>query len=170
MPSPLPRQVGGSCSLVLFHFIGLPQVRCGLAPASWFRCLLSVHSRYGLHACRVASTTLLHSEASAALLPPPLLRLPPGGTNQFPRETCTHCGLNVFSRRTRTIPLAIFNARHRYRVADHLGAELPGPRRPKLTRQLALSLPWREAGSIAAAPRAGICLRFILSMCARQAL
>src|SRR5271155_2190961 len=35
------------------------------------------------------------------------------------------------------------------RVADHLGAELPGPRRPKLTRQLALSLPCgREAGSL----------------------
>jgi transposase len=41
------------------------------------------------------------------LLPPPLLRLPPGGTNQFPGGTCTHCGLNAFARRTRTIPLVM---------------------------------------------------------------
>jgi hypothetical protein len=34
MPSPLPRQVGGSCSLILFPLIGLPQVRGGSAPAS----------------------------------------------------------------------------------------------------------------------------------------
>jgi hypothetical protein len=34
MPSPLPRQVRGSCSLILFPLIGLPQVRGGSAPAS----------------------------------------------------------------------------------------------------------------------------------------
>jgi formate dehydrogenase subunit gamma len=31
-------------------------------------------------------------KASAASLPPPLLRLLPGGTNQFPGGTFTHCG------------------------------------------------------------------------------
>jgi hypothetical protein len=105
MPSPLPRQVGGSCSLIIFPFIGLPQVRGGSAPASWFSRL--AQRSLTLRPARLQSR--LHdpftSEASAALLPPPLLRLLPGRTNQFPGGTCTHCGLNAFSRRTRTIPL-----------------------------------------------------------------
>ena len=105
MPSPLLRQVGGSCSLIIFPLVGLPQVRGGSAPASWFSRL--AQRLLTLRPARLQSR--LHdpftSEASAALLPPPLLRLLPGGTNQFPGGTCTHCGLNAFSRRTRTISL-----------------------------------------------------------------
>ena len=71
----------------------------------------------------------LPPEASAALLPPPLLRLLPGGTNQFPGGTRTHCGLNAFSRRTRTISVTPFlraprkcqapGARDRFRLSTN---------------------------------------------------
>ena len=53
-----------------------------------FRGLLSVHSRYGLHAHRVAMRPSA-PKASATSLPPPPLRLLPGGTNQFPGGTFT---------------------------------------------------------------------------------
>src|SRR5207244_12680379 len=53
-----------------------------------FRGLLSVHSRYGLHARRVAKRPST-SKAPAASLPPLPLRLLPGGANQFPGGTCT---------------------------------------------------------------------------------
>jgi hypothetical protein len=56
-----------------------------------FRGLLSVHSRYGLHAHRVAMRPF-SPKASAASLPPPLLRLLPGGTNQLPGGTSPRCG------------------------------------------------------------------------------
>ncbi len=60
MPSPLPRQVGGSCSLIIFPLIDLPKSTAGRLLHHGFRGLLSVHSRYGLHACRVVFTTLFH--------------------------------------------------------------------------------------------------------------
>ena len=96
MPSLLPRQVGGSCSLILFPLIGLPQVRGGSAPASWISRL--AQRSLTLRPARLQSRHYdpLPPEASAALLPPPLLRLLPGGTNQFPGGTRTHCGLNAF--------------------------------------------------------------------------
>jgi hypothetical protein len=62
---------------------GLPRNRGGSAPAVVFPGLLSVYSRYGLHARQVA-LQLFTPKASAASLPPPLLRLLPGGANQFP--------------------------------------------------------------------------------------
>ena len=60
MPSPLPRQVGGSRSLILFPSSAFPKSAAGRLLHPKFRGLLSVHSRYGLHACRVAFTTLFH--------------------------------------------------------------------------------------------------------------
>ena len=53
-----------------------------------FRGLLSVHSRYGLHARRVAKRPST-PKAPTALLPPLPLRLLPGGTNQFPGGSYT---------------------------------------------------------------------------------
>src|SRR4029077_6550494 len=50
--------------------------------------LLSVHSRYGLHARRVAMRPST-PKAPTGLLPPPPLRLLPGGANQFPGGSCT---------------------------------------------------------------------------------
>ncbi|AXC12388.1 hypothetical protein ACPOL_3093 [Acidisarcina polymorpha] len=89
MPSPLPRQVEGSCSLILFPLIGLPQVRGGSAPASWISRL--AQRSLTLRPARLQSRLYdpLPPEASAASLPLPLLRLLPGGTNQLPGGTCT---------------------------------------------------------------------------------
>src|ERR1035441_2600719 len=109
MPSPLPRHAGGSCSLVLFLLIGLPQIHGGSAPASLI-------SRLAQRSLTLRPACLqgrfydpLPPEASAASLPLPPLRLLPGGTNQLPGGTCTHCGLNAFSRRTRTISVTGHN-------------------------------------------------------------
>jgi hypothetical protein len=55
-----PGRFGGSCSLVPFPLIGLPESTAGRHLHHGFRGLLSVHSRYGLHACRVACAILLH--------------------------------------------------------------------------------------------------------------
>jgi hypothetical protein len=54
-----------------------------------FRGLLSVHSRYGLHARGVAKRPF-PSKAPTALLPPLPFRLLPGGANQFPGGSFTH--------------------------------------------------------------------------------
>src|ERR1700692_4076341 len=54
----------------------------------FFRGLLSVHSRYGLHARGVAKRPFT-PRAPTALLPPLPPRLLPGGANQFPGGSCT---------------------------------------------------------------------------------
>jgi hypothetical protein len=67
-----------------------------------FRGLLSVHSRYDLQT-RKSPMRPSTPEAPAALLPPPPLRLLPGGAIQFPGGSFSRCGPAPFSRRTRTI-------------------------------------------------------------------
>src|SRR3984893_15754412 len=62
----------------------------------FFRGLLSVHSRYGLHARGVAKRPF-PSKAPTALLPPLPLRLLPGGANQFPGGSCTRCSPAPFT-------------------------------------------------------------------------
>src|SRR6516164_8094562 len=68
-----------------------PEFQAGRLLRSPFRGLLSVHSRYGLHAHQVAMRPS-SPEASAASSPPLLLRLLPSGANQLPGGTSTHCG------------------------------------------------------------------------------
>src|SRR6266567_5603290 len=93
MPSPLPRQVRGNrfaqyCSLV----VGLPQITVGSAPA------LSVsrpaQRSLALQPADSPSRLMRPStpEAPAALLPPPPLRLLPGGAIQFPGGFISRCG------------------------------------------------------------------------------
>src|SRR6266542_2242621 len=60
-----------------------PITPLGRLPHQTFRGLLGVHSRYGLHA-RGAAIRPFASKASAASLPPRLLRLLPGGMTQPP--------------------------------------------------------------------------------------
>jgi hypothetical protein len=86
-----PGRFGGSCSLVPFPLIGLPRVYGGSAPASWFSrpAQRSLTLRPACLQSRLRDPST--PEASASLLPPPLLRLLPGGTNQFPGGNCTHC-------------------------------------------------------------------------------
>jgi len=107
MPSPLPRQVQWS----LFarsspSSAAFPVKKSGRLLQLLFRGLLSVHSRYGLHARRVAKRPST-SKAPAASLPPLPFRLLPGGANQFPGGS-----------RTRWSP-APFTAHF---IANYLGA------------------------------------------------
>jgi hypothetical protein len=67
-----------------------PEIQAGRLLHYPFRGLLSVYSRYGLHAHRVAMRPS-SPKASTASLPPPLLRLLPGGANQLPGGTSTRC-------------------------------------------------------------------------------
>jgi hypothetical protein len=84
MPSPLPRQVQWSLFARLSPLsAAFPVKKSGRLLQLFFRGLLSVHSCYGLHARRVAKRPST-PKAPTASLPPLLLRLLPGGANQFP--------------------------------------------------------------------------------------
>src|SRR5215471_19002500 len=108
MPSPLSRQ--GRWSLFAHpspSSAAFPVKQSGRLLQLLFRDLLSVHSRYGLHARRVAMRPST-PKAPTGLLPPPPLRLLPGGANQFPGGSCTgwspapftaHCFANNPRRR-----------------------------------------------------------------------
>src|SRR5215831_2688656 len=89
MPSPLPRQVRWSWFARLSpSSAAFPVKQSGRLLQLLFRDLLSVYSRYGLHARGVASRPF-PSKAPTASLPPPPLPLLPGGANQFPDGSCT---------------------------------------------------------------------------------
>jgi hypothetical protein len=61
MPSPLPRQDRGTCSLILSILTSaFPEIVGRSAPALIFRGLLSVHSRYGLQTRGVALRDPFH--------------------------------------------------------------------------------------------------------------
>src|ERR1035437_10681770 len=101
MPSPLPRQArwngfAHDCSIVF----GLPQITVGSAPA------LSVsrpaQRSLTLQPADSPSRLMRPSppEASAASLPPPPLRLLPGGAIQFPGGPFIPLWSSAFSRRT----------------------------------------------------------------------
>ena len=92
MPSLIPRQDRWDCSLVLSH---------RRRPSLDSRRVSSCITRFGactaftfVTAYKLAKSPTRPStpEASAASLPPLLLRLLPGGANQFPGGTFTHCG------------------------------------------------------------------------------
>ena len=95
-----PGRFDGSCSLVLSHqHRPSPNLRrVGSCVAFFQACSAFTH----VTACMLAKSPLRPSspEASTASLPLPLLRLLPGGTNQFPGGTFTHCGPYAFARRT----------------------------------------------------------------------
>jgi hypothetical protein len=97
MPSPLPRQVRWSLSA---HpspsSAAFPVIKPGRLLQLLFRGLLSVHSRYGLHARGVAMRPFT-PRAPTALLPPLPPRLLPGGANQFPGGSCTRCSPAPFT-------------------------------------------------------------------------
>src|SRR6266481_5955658 len=107
MPSPLPRQVQWSKFARRSPLsAAFPVKKSGRLLQSLFRGLLSVHSRYGLHARGVAKRPFT-PRAPTALLPPLPPRLLPGGANQFPGGSCTVAPAVVqrLSRRTVT-PIA----------------------------------------------------------------
>jgi len=69
--------------LLLRSAAAFPAMRSGRLPHCTFRGLLGVHSRYGLHACWVASCDPLSSECFSAIryLLSPLRLLPAGATS-----------------------------------------------------------------------------------------
>jgi hypothetical protein len=75
-----------------------PVTRC--RKTKQFQGLLSVHSCYNLQTHQVALCDPSTPEARAALLPPPPLRLLPGGAIQFPGGSFTPLWTSAFSRRT----------------------------------------------------------------------
>src|SRR5262245_13788890 len=87
MPSPIPRQDRRDCSLVLPHRPRPPRTYGGSAPASFFSrpAQRSLSLQPGCLPSRLERRST--PEASAASLPPLLLRLLPGGANQFPGGT-----------------------------------------------------------------------------------
>src|SRR6266481_1157433 len=86
MPSPLPRQVQWSKFARRSPLsAAFPVKKSGRLLQLFFRGLLSVHSRYGLHARGVAKRPF----TPKAPLPRLPLRLLPGGANQFPGGSCT---------------------------------------------------------------------------------
>ena len=89
MPSPLSRQ--GRWSLFARSSpssSAFPVKQSGRLLQLLFRDLLSVYSRYGLHARRVAMRPSI-PRAPTASSPPLPPRLLPGGANQFPGGSCT---------------------------------------------------------------------------------
>lgn len=79
MPSPLPRRnLWVQVSLTSPEMAAFPVIQAGRLPRCPFRGLLSVHSRYGLHARRVPEEPVTR-KASDASLPPHLLSLLPAG-------------------------------------------------------------------------------------------
>src|SRR5713101_5638421 len=110
MPSPLPRRDrwNGFAHYYSIDF-GLPQITDGSAPA------LSVSrpAQRSLVLQPADSPSRLMRpfppEASAASLPPPLLRLLPGGAIQFPGGSFFPLWTNAFSRRTEIASLSCDN-------------------------------------------------------------
>ena len=87
-----PGRSDGTCSLVLFHSLR-PSPKPGRVSSciSLFEaCSAFTH----VTACMLAESPMRPStpKASAASLPPPLLRLLPGGANQFPGGFNSRCG------------------------------------------------------------------------------
>jgi hypothetical protein len=76
---------------------GLPRTRGGSAPALVFSRACSAFTH--VTACMLAESPMRPStpKASAASLPPPLLRLLPGGANQFPGGFNSRCGPPPFT-------------------------------------------------------------------------
>jgi len=96
-----PGRSDGICSLMPFHSLrpSPKSWRVGSCINVFEACSAFTH----VTACMLAESPMRPStpRASAASLPPPLLRLLPGGTNQFPGGISLPLRTSAFSRRTR---------------------------------------------------------------------
>jgi hypothetical protein len=81
-------QITGDCAEQLTFPASAANANCALRTLRRMLHLLSVHSRYVLHARGVAMRPS-PSKGPTASLPPLPLRLLPGGANQFPGGSCT---------------------------------------------------------------------------------
>src|SRR5512140_78808 len=92
-----PGRTDGTDSLITAPSTSaFPRLQLGQLLHYQFRGLLSVYSRYDLQTRQVAMRPST-PEAPAALLPPPPLRLLPGGAIQFPGGFISRCGPAPFT-------------------------------------------------------------------------
>ncbi len=81
---------------------GLPSTRAGRLLHHCFRGLLSVHSRYGLHARRVAFATL-YTRGFSSLVASPAALIATGWSEPAPGRVYLPLWTSTFSRRTRVM-------------------------------------------------------------------
>src|ERR1019366_6609045 len=89
-----------------------PRLQLGRLLHYQFRGLLSVHSRYNLQTRQVAFMRPSTPEAPTALLPPPPLRLLPGGAIQFPGGFISRCGPVPFTAHCNRLVASVEVARY----------------------------------------------------------
>ena len=95
-----PGRSDGTCSLVRFHSLRPShELGAGRLLHHYFRGLLSVHSRYGLHARRVALATLC-TRGSSSLVASTAALIATGWSETVPGRVYPRCG-PAPSRRTR---------------------------------------------------------------------
>jgi len=100
MPSPLPRQVRGNpFARTLPSLSAFPVRQVGRLLHQPFRGLLSVYSRYGLHARRVAYATL-YTEGFSSFVASPAASVATGWNEPVPGRDIPPLKTHVFSRRT----------------------------------------------------------------------
>jgi hypothetical protein len=104
-----PGRFDGICSLVRFHQLrpSPKPGRVGSCISLFEACSAFTH----VTACMLAESPMRPSspKASAASLPPPLLRLLPGGANQFPGGFNSRCGPPPFTAHTVTALIRTLN-------------------------------------------------------------
>jgi hypothetical protein len=100
MPSPLPRQVQRNLfARTVPLTAAFPEIQTGRLLHCPFRGLLSVHSRYGLHARRVAIATL-YTEGFNGFVASAAASIATGWSEPVPGRVCLPLLTSAFSRRT----------------------------------------------------------------------
>jgi len=125
MPSPLPRRDRWMIRSSRPAAAAFPKTQVGRLPHRVFRGLLSVHSRYGLLARRVALRPST-PKASAASLPPQPLRLPIDAAQG--REPVERLLAGATAARRKSHPLKMGAFSRRTELSDHTGSRCLRPR------------------------------------------
>jgi hypothetical protein len=100
MPSPLPRQVQWNLfARTVPSSSAFPEIQAGRPLHHPFRGLLSVYSRYGLHARRVAVATL-YTEGSSSFVASTAASIATGWSEPVPGRDFHPLWTSTFSRRT----------------------------------------------------------------------
>ena len=125
MPSPIPRQVGWNLFARTIPFASaFPETGAGRLLHYAFRGLLSVYSRYGLHARRVANATF-YTEGFSSFVASAAASIATGWSEPVPGRVSLPLWTTTFSRRTRLLRLPgvvhlICDFQDWFRVADSI--------------------------------------------------
>src|SRR5437899_12990905 len=110
MPSPLPRQDRRKpFARAVPSVSAFPEIQAGRLLHHPFRGLLSVHSRYGLHARRVAYATLC-PEGSSSFVTSTAASVTTGRSEPVPGRDFHPLWTSAFSRRTEKLRLVLFSS------------------------------------------------------------